>query len=121
MATYLAIDDAYAEWHENEYAKPINRSLVLPILRALQGHPESGRLWEIHINKILRSPELNFKSTTHDRTIYTTVFEGEKVYLLRQVDDFALACSNQDIADKIYDIIGKNIQLSKKIDHHLQS
>ena len=46
LATYLAIDDAYSEWYENEYGKTIDQSLVLPILRALQGHPESGRLWE---------------------------------------------------------------------------
>ena len=60
MPTYLAIDDAYAEWHESTTSKPLDRSKVLPIQRALQGHPESGRLWELHINKILSSPELNF-------------------------------------------------------------
>ena len=24
LATYLAIDDAYSEWHENEYGKTID-------------------------------------------------------------------------------------------------
>ena len=65
MSTYLAIDDAYAEWYEQTFAKPINRSHVLPIKQALQGHPECRRLWETHINKILQSPELGFKTTTH--------------------------------------------------------
>ena len=114
VPTYLAIDDAYAEWYEQTYSKPINRKHVLPIKRALQGHPESGRLWERHINAILESPELDFKTTTHDRTIYTGTFDGERVYLLRQVDDFALACTNEALANKIYDIIGKKLQLPKE-------
>ena len=66
MSTYLAIDDAYAEWYKQTFAKTINRSHVPPIKQALQGHPESGQLWEIHINKILQSPELGFETTTHD-------------------------------------------------------
>ena len=114
MNTYLAIDDAYAEWYKRTFTKSIDRSHVLPINRALQGHPESGRLWEIHINAILTSPELNFKTTTHDRTIYTANFDGETVYLLRQVDDFALACTNEALANSIYDTIGKKLQLPKE-------
>ena len=90
MSTYLAIDDACAEWYKQTFAKVINRSHVLPIKQALQGHPESGQLWEIHINKILQSLELGFKTTNHDRTIYTAIFEGKQVYMLRQVNDFAL-------------------------------
>ena len=68
IPTYISIDDQYADWYEWRYGKKINRNKVLPVLRALQGHPESGRLWETHINKILRSPELKFKTTTHDQT-----------------------------------------------------
>ena len=84
---------------------------VLPVLHALQGHPESGKLWESHINSILFSPELNFKCTTHDRRIYSTTFRGVKVLLLWQVDDFALASPDKDIAKAIYDIIGKRLTL----------
>jgi len=111
MNTFLAIDDAYAEWYEKKFQRPIDRKKVLPIKRALQGHPESGRLWEYHINAILESPELNFKTTTHDRTTFTSTFDGEQVYLLRQVDDFSLACTNEALANRIYDIIGSKLQL----------
>ena len=89
----------------------INPSKVLPVLHALQGHPESGKLWESHINSILFSPELNFKCTKHDRTIYSTTFRGVKVLLLCQVNDFALASPDEDIAKAIYDIIGKPLTL----------
>ena len=114
IPTYISIDDQYADWYKYKHGHDIDRRKVLPVLRALQGHPESGRLWESHINKILQGPKLKFKSTTHDRTIYTTQYRGEKVYLLRQVDDFALACTKQSIADEIYDIIGKDLQLPKE-------
>ena len=78
-ATFLRIDDAFAEWYEAKMGKPIDRSLVLPIQRALQGHPEAARLWEEHINGI--SSELGFKSTTHDKTIYTAQIDGKLVLL----------------------------------------
>ena len=81
------------------------------MLHALQGHPESGRLWEEHINKILTSPELGFRHTTHDRCIYSVTIDGQKVLMLRQVDDFSLSCPNEALARKIYDIIGRRLQL----------
>jgi hypothetical protein len=109
--TFVQIDDAYAEWYFARRGKRIDRSLVLPVQHALQGHPESGRLWESTINKILSCDQLQFTSTTHSRTIYSTAFEGHQVLLLRQVDDFALACPNETIAKTIYDIIGTALQL----------
>ncbi|KAG7354611.1 reverse transcriptase RNA-dependent DNA polymerase [Nitzschia inconspicua] len=104
------IDDAYAEWYKARFGITLDRNMVLPVLHALQGHPESGRLWETYINKILSLPELSFKSTTHDRTIYSGVFEGEPILLLRQVDDFALACHRESTAKAVYDFIGKALQ-----------
>jgi hypothetical protein len=83
----------------------------LPVLRALQGHPESGRLWVEHINSILSHPELGFVHTTHDRTIYISSIRSENILLLRQVDDFSIACSDESIAKDVNDIIGRSLQL----------
>ena len=107
--TYVAIDDAYADWYENKYGKKIDRSLVLPVLHALQGHPESGRLWEEHINPILES--IGFRHTTHDRCIYSAVIDDVPILLLRQVDDFSLASPTEEIAKRIYKTIGDRLQL----------
>ena len=117
IPTYMYIDDAYAEWYEEKYGVPIDRRKVLPVLKALQGHPESGRLWERHISGILK--EIGFISTTHDKTIYRMEYshkDGKKewIYMLRQVDDFALACKEEDIAKDIYDRIGKALQTEKE-------
>ena len=111
VPTYVSIDDAYADWYFCKTGRKIDRSKVLPVLHALQGHPESGKLWESHINLILFSPELNFKCITHDRTIYSTTFRGVKVLLLCQVDDFALASPDESIAKAIYDVIGNRLTL----------
>ena len=109
--TYITIDDAYAEWYEDHFNKKVDQSHVLPVLHALQGHPKSGRLWEEHINSILTSPELGFQHMTHDQTIYSAVIDDVTVLLLCQVDDFALACPNEEIAKRIYGLIGSKLQL----------
>ncbi|KAG7341264.1 helicase domain protein [Nitzschia inconspicua] len=108
--TFIMIDDAYAEWYKARFGVTLDWNMVLPVLHALQGHPESGRLWETYINKILSLPELSFRSTTHDGTIYSGVFEGEPILLLRQVDDFALACRRESTAKAVYEFIGKALQ-----------
>ena len=83
----------------NKNWKNIDRGKVIPVMIALKEHSESGRLWETLINQILKI--IGFTTTTHDRTIYTPVYKttGENIYLLRQVDDFALACSNEYVAE----------------------
>jgi len=109
--TFVSIDDAYTDWHEHRFKKKLDRSLVLPVFHALQGHPESGKLWEKHITAILRSPKFGFKSTTHDRSTHSATFEGTKILLLCQVDDFAVACPNEDLGKRLHDQIGKALQL----------
>jgi len=109
--TFVAIDDAYFEWYLLRFGVRLDRSLVLPVQHALQGHPESGRLWERHINSILASPSFSFKSTTHDRSIYSGVFRGAPLLLLRQVDDFALAAPSEEIAVAFYAQLGRELQL----------
>ena len=67
-------------------------------------------MWETHINSILFSPELNFRTTTQDRCNYHTTFEGFKFLLLRLTDVFAISCPDEYTAKEIYDIIGQKLQ-----------
>ena len=60
IPTYISIDDQYAEWYKERYKTEIDRKLFLPLLKALQGHPELGHLWEEKINSILLSDEKYF-------------------------------------------------------------
>jgi hypothetical protein len=108
--TFIRICDQFADWYQARKGHAVNRSHVIPLLRALQGHPEAGRLWEDHINKILLSPAFGFTNTTHEQNIYQAVIDGVKVLLLRQVDDFLLATPDPAIADDLYQRIGAALQ-----------
>jgi hypothetical protein len=90
----------------------LDRRQVLPVLHALQGHPEAAHLWEEHILKILR--DIGFTSTTHERNMYSATIDGHKILLLRQVDDFVLATPDPAIAAHRYDQTGKALQLPGK-------
>jgi hypothetical protein len=48
---------------------PIPKGYVIPIQRALQGHPESPRLWHQHIHNILIKDE-GFECCTHEPCLY---------------------------------------------------
>ena len=74
VPTFVSIDDQYAEWYHDRYKNlpTLHRKHDLPFQKAIQGHPEAGRMWETHINSILFSTELNCCTTTHDRCIYHT-------------------------------------------------
>jgi hypothetical protein len=88
---YLEIDDAYTSWYLKRLGKDIDRAkYVIPLGRALQGHPEAGAFWEQMANSILKGPELGFKATTHERNLYHGVVCGETVYICHQVDDFSI-------------------------------
>jgi hypothetical protein len=95
--TYVRIDDQYAEWYQAKFHISIDRSMVLPVRHALQGHPESGSLWEKMINEVLSHPSLAFCSTTHERNIYRGSYKGQTILLCKQVDDFTLAAPHPDL------------------------
>jgi hypothetical protein len=44
---YLMIDDAYNSWYRKHYSINVDpKTHVIPLERALQGHPKAGALWE---------------------------------------------------------------------------
>ena len=114
-ATYLTIDDAYSEWYLKRFGKVLNKRWVLPIRHSLQGHPESGKMWMRMIDQVLIK-EMGFKSTTHDRCIYHNVIDGELVLLMRQVDDFMIACTKESLAKNLTNIIGTKIRFETEKD-----
>ena len=81
VRTYLKVDETYAEWYEDRFGEKLDRSMVLPIEKALQGHPLSGALWEKRITEILTGPELNLRSTTHEQNLYQGLYNGETIFI----------------------------------------
>jgi hypothetical protein len=84
----------------------IPKNFVLQVHGALQGHPESARLWALLIDKIIQ--HLKLQPCTHEPCLYYTDNyndTGRKVLLIRQVDDFAISCQDTktalDVIEKI--------------------
>jgi hypothetical protein len=88
---------------------------VLRVKRALQGHPESPRLWATLIDNIIQ--ELNLKPCTHEPNLYyTTNYNGtgKRVVFLRQVDDFAIACQDKETATEVISNIDSKMSIKIK-------
>ncbi|KAL9178443.1 hypothetical protein ACHAXT_003773 [Thalassiosira profunda] len=62
---YIRPDKAFLDWWVNHKGRdPIPPGFVIPVIRAMQGHPEAPRLWEKHADGILR--KLDLRPTTHE-------------------------------------------------------
>jgi len=110
---FIRPDRAFNEWwvqHKNR--PPIPDGYVIPILSAMQGHPESPRLWEKHADSILR--ELGLEPTVHEPCLYSGVINGTRVLFMRQVDDFAIAAPDSKTADILLDMIDDKLKIPVK-------
>jgi dUTP pyrophosphatase len=114
---YVSIDTQFHQWYQQKYPDkpPIPTDFVLPVQGALQGHPESARLWAKLIDKIIK--ELNLKPCTHEPCLYYTKDyngTGKTVLFLRQVDDFAVSCENKETATKVIKQINDKMTIDVK-------
>jgi len=109
MPMFMKLGDAFRDCHLELTGVLLDKDLVLPVLCALQGHPDAARLWEEHISAILK--DVGFKNTAHEKNIYTGQLCGEKALLVRQVDDFALGCRQESTANSVYSDIRATLTL----------
>jgi len=112
---YLFIDEAYKEWWtEHLKLPPIpNHCKVVRVHNAIQGHPESPRLWEKHIHHILQQEKM--KPATHERCLYVGQTPGTRILFLRQVDDFAAAATTEELAINLFQKINSCLRINLKI------
>ena len=61
---FVLPDKEFVEWWASKNQPPTPHGHVIPVKTAMQGHPESPRLWERHIDRILR--ELGLTLITHN-------------------------------------------------------
>jgi Reverse transcriptase (RNA-dependent DNA polymerase)/GAG-pre-integrase domain len=90
--TFVYIDDQYADWYFARFGVRVSRDMVLPVQHALQGHPESGALWEKFVNSVIFRH--GFTATVHERSLYQGVYKGHRMLICRQVDDLAIGCAD---------------------------
>lgn len=110
---FLRPDRAFHDWWVNHKGRPpIPAGYVIPILAAIQGHPESPRLWEKFIDKILG--HIGFVPTKHEPCLYSGTIDNERVLFLRQVDNFACSAPTSRIANIVYDKLDEYLFLPIK-------
>ena len=112
---YVTIDKPYREWWQSKGNPPITKDYVLQVKGALQGHPESPRLWAVLIDRIIK--QLDLKPCQHEPCLYYTnnyKQTGKTVLFLRQVDDFAVACQDSKLAQEIISEINSKMTINVK-------
>ena len=109
---HIRPDRAFREWYKHKYNRDIPPNHVIPIHAAMQGHPESPRLWERHADSILR--KLGLTPTTHEPCIYSGIINNKRILFLRQVDDFAIAAPDEHTANILFDMIDEELTFPLK-------
>lgn len=114
---YVRVDAQFRQWWtECKNRPPIPAGYGLRVKRALQGHPESPRLWANLIDSIIQ--KLGLKPCVHEPCLYyANQFDGKnmEVLILRQVDDFAVACKNKEDAETIISRINSHMSIEVKM------
>ncbi len=92
---YIRLDKAFLEWwaSKTDGRKTIPPSYVIPVMSAMQGHPESSRLWEWLIDRLLQ--DMGFTPTIHEPCLYSGLIDAKRDLFMRQVDDFAVAAPTE--------------------------
>ena len=114
---YVYVDKQFQQWYKNGFPtrKPIPPGYVLRVWKALQGHPESPRLWAQLIDKIIK--DLQLQPCAHEPNLYYTddyCNTGKKVLFMKQVDDFCVSCEDQETAKHVIAAINEKMTIDIK-------
>ena len=95
---YVYVDEQFRTWYAHRYPnrRPVPPGYVLQVKKALQGHPESPRLWAMLIDRIIKN--LNLKPCAHKPNLYYTANyanTGKQVLFMKQVNDFSVSCEDR--------------------------
>jgi Reverse transcriptase (RNA-dependent DNA polymerase). len=107
---YMEIDQQYRDWYLARKKKNIPANYVLPVKGSIQGHHDSGELWQAKINEVIHS--YGFKSTTHEPCLYRGSYKGQDMLLCRQVDDMLMAGARDDIIKEFAAEIAIKLQVT---------
>ena len=107
---YMRCDEPYVEWWNAQHPNhPITTDHVMRVRHGLQGHPESPRLWEKHINRVLT--DVQVVNSPHAPCLYFGKYNDQECMVLRQVDDFSTAALQMETAKDLYEELGRHCKL----------
>ena len=107
-------DAQFRQWWEEWLKKDrLPKDAVIPIKHALQGHPESPRLWDKYISKILIN-DFEFKSCTHESCLYYKMEKDNNLTLIVRVVDDLIICHKDiaeydQLANEVLDFVAKQV------------
>jgi hypothetical protein len=107
---YLEIDQQYRDWYKARKGKDILIGWVLPVKGSLQGHPDSGEIWQTRVNEVLAS--YKFQTTTHEPCLYRGSFKKKQILICRQVDDMLIAGEDMCIVREFAEEISKHLKVT---------
>ena len=111
---FVRVNQPYRDWWtQSKHNPPIPNGFVLPVHKALQGHPEAPRAWATKIDHILQH-KLHLVPTTHEPCLYSGKHKGHDILFLRQVDDFAVAAATKEIAKDVIATIDQYMTIQIK-------
>jgi hypothetical protein len=104
-------------WTQHRKNPPLDPNNVIPVLSAMQGHPESPQLWEKHADAILQ--ELGLTPTVHEPCLYSGTINSNRVILKRQVDNFVIALPDKMMVNILLDKIDDELSIPMKCQGYL--
>lgn len=107
---YMEVDKQYRDWYKARKNKNIPDGWVLPVKGSIQGHPDSGEVWQSKINDVIHS--YGFQSMTHEPCLYRGEFKGHDMLICRQVDDMLMAGDNADVIREFAGEIAKHLKVT---------
>jgi hypothetical protein len=100
---FIYADKAFQDWWvKHKLWPPIPPGHIIPILLAMQGHPEAPCLWEKHADAILR--EIGLIPTVHKLCLFSGIINGKQILLKHQVDDIAIVAPDAKTANILLDM-----------------
>ncbi len=110
---FICHDCTFNEWWvHHKRNPPVPPGHMIPVLSAMQGHPELPRLREKHLDTILC--KLGLTPTTHEPCLYSRIIEGKRIVFMCQVDDFAIAAPDQCTTDILLNMLDKKLTMPIK-------
>jgi hypothetical protein len=107
---YLEIDQQYRDWYKNRKGKDIPMGWVLPVKGSLQGHPDSGEIWQTRVNEVLQM--YKFETTTHEPCLYRGTFKGKQILICRQIDDMLIAGEDMTVLKDFASELSKHLKIT---------
>jgi hypothetical protein len=99
-------------WVKHKQRPPTPAGHVIPILLAMQGHPEAPCLWEKHADAILH--KLGLIPTVHEPCFYCRIVNGKRILLKHQVNDITFAAPDAKTANILLDVLDEKLAIPIK-------